>query len=34
MRNCSLWLDDQPIVERGAIVVDELKADAVAGVAR
>jgi 2,5-dihydroxypyridine 5,6-dioxygenase len=34
MRNCTLYLDDEPIVVNGDIVVDELKADTVAGVAR
>jgi 2,5-dihydroxypyridine 5,6-dioxygenase len=34
MRNCSLYLDEQPIVVKGDIVVDELKADTIAGVAR
>ena len=27
MRNCSLYLDDEPIVVDGAVVVDEMKAD-------
>jgi hypothetical protein len=33
MRNCTLYLDDEPVVVKGDIVVDELKADAVTGVA-
>jgi 2,5-dihydroxypyridine 5,6-dioxygenase len=32
MRNCSLYLDDEPIVVNGEIVVDVLKADLPVGV--
>ena len=33
MRNCTLYLDDEPVVVKGDVVVDELKADAITGVA-
>jgi 2,5-dihydroxypyridine 5,6-dioxygenase len=34
MRNCTLYLDDEPIVVKGDIVIDELKADDTAVTAR